>query len=137
MVADEGAATDWVASMTNATSVSLGAHAPNLAPALPKAEPRDATLGVSRARAAIGETGSVVLDSRDGRQTQLLVPTHVVIVHADDVHATFAEALAELQPDLPSAVGLHSGPSKSADIGQVMVRGVHGPGRVVALIVTG
>ena len=29
---------------------------------------------------------------------------------------------------------LHSGPSKSADIGQVMVTGVHGPGRVVALL---
>ena len=36
---------------------------------------------------------------------------------------------------LPSAIGLHSGPSKSADIGQVLVRGVHGPGRVIAVLV--
>ena len=44
-------------------------------------------------------------------------------------------SVASHPPSLPSAVGLHSGPSKSADIGQVLVKGVHGPGRVVAVIV--
>ncbi|MGC8905434.1 LUD domain-containing protein, partial [Thermus sp.] len=38
---------------------------------------------------------------------------------------------------LPAALGLHSGPSKSADIGQVMVKGVHGPGRLVVVVLTG
>jgi len=42
---------------------------------------------------------------------------------------------ATTRPALPTALGLHSGPSKSADIGQVLVRGVHGPGRVVAVII--
>ena len=40
-----------------------------------------------------------------------------------------------MRADLPSAIGLHSGPSKSADIGQIMVKGVHGPGRVVAVVI--
>jgi len=43
--------------------------------------------------------------------------------------------LTELKGQLPSAIALHSGPSKSADIGQVMVRGVHGPGRLIAAII--
>ena len=43
------------------------------------------------------------------------------------------EALQDLQT-LPRALGLHSGPSKSADIGQVMVKGVHGPGRLVVVV---
>ncbi|NNF14924.1 MAG: LUD domain-containing protein [Gemmatimonadetes bacterium] len=136
-VADEGAAANWVASLRDVTSVCLGAGAPDLAPTIPKADPRDADLGISRARGAIGETGSLVLDSRDGRRSQLLVPTHVVVVRVGDVHATLADGLTDFEPDLPSALALHSGPSKSADIGQVMVRGVHGPGRVVALILTG
>jgi L-lactate dehydrogenase complex protein LldG len=59
----------------------------------------------------------------------------VVLVHAGEVHATLAGALDHLSPDLPSAIGLHSGPSKSADIGQILVKGVHGPGRVLALII--
>ena len=45
-----------------------------------------------------------------------------------------ADALGAVRADLPAAIGLHSGPSKSADIGQVMVKGVHGPGRVIAVV---
>jgi L-lactate dehydrogenase complex protein LldG len=40
-----------------------------------------------------------------------------------------------IKEGLPSAMGLYSGPSKSADIGQILVKGVHGPGRLVVLIV--
>ncbi len=42
-----------------------------------------------------------------------------------------------MRDDLPSAIGLHSGPSKSADIGHVMVKGVHGPGRLIAVVLGG
>jgi L-lactate dehydrogenase complex protein LldG len=89
------------------------------------------------ARAAVGETGSLVMDARDGRRAQLLVPTHVVFVQEAHVLATLRDALRDVRADLPSAIGLHSGPSKSADIGQIMVKGVHGPGRVVAVLIAG
>jgi len=84
---------------------------------------------------AVAETGSLRLDARDGRGTQLLPPTHVVVVHAARIHLTLADALRRLRGDLPSVLALHSGPSKSADIGQILVTGVHGPGRVVAVVV--
>ena len=45
-----------------------------------------------------------------------------------------AKALAACRDDGGAALALHSGPSKSADIGQVMVTGVHGPGRVIAVV---
>jgi L-lactate dehydrogenase complex protein LldG len=51
------------------------------------------------------------------------------------IHATFREALAAVRPDLPSAIGLHSGPSKSADIAQTLVTGVHGPGRLIVVVI--
>lgn len=112
---------------TRPTAGADGATAPATAP-------EDAALGVSMALGAVAETGSLLLSSADGRRTQLLPPTHVVIVPAGSVHATLTGALTALRPSLPSALGLHSGPSKSADIGQILVRGVHGPGRVVALL---
>ena len=100
----------------------------------PEAPPREAALGVSVARAAAAQSGSLVLSSRDGRRTQLLPPVHVVLVDAGTVAATLGEALAACRDDGGAALALHSGPSKSADIGQVMVTGVHGPGRVIALL---
>ena len=97
-------------------------------------EEHAAEVGISVARGAVAETGSLMMDARDGRRAQLLPPVLVVLVDASTVHATLADALESVRHDLPTAIGLHSGPSKSADIGQVMVRGVHGPGRVIALL---
>jgi len=130
----------WLADFASTfETVSVGAAVPSpLRPSRPAAVPRAAALGVSVARAAVAETGSLMLDARDGRRTQLLPPTHLVWIRSSDVHPTLRDALLRLRADLPSAVGLHSGPSKSADIGQILVRGVHGPGRLVAgLIVEG
>ena len=129
----------WLAELAPSFgSAAVGVTVPlELRPPLPVAPPVSAELGVSMARAAIAETGSLLMDARDGRQSQLLAPTHVVFVRWSDVHASFHDALRAVRTDLPSAVGLHSGPSKSADIGHVMVKGVHGPGRLIAVVIGG
>ncbi|HSW28826.1 MAG TPA: LUD domain-containing protein [Longimicrobiales bacterium] len=137
-VADEPAAVAWVGDFsTTFGSVAVGATLPPpLVPASrPSAPPESAELGISMALGAVAETGSLLLDSADGRRTQLLPPTHLVVVRAPSIHPTLAGALASVRSTLPATLGLHSGPSKSADIGQVLVRGVHGPGRVVALVI--
>jgi L-lactate dehydrogenase complex protein LldG len=138
-VPDVDAARAWLTRFAvDFSTVSVGRTVPDtLHPALPVADAADAALGVSMARAAVAETGSLVMDARDGRRTQLLVPTHVVFVRRADMVDTLRDLLKSARADLPSAVGLHSGPSKSADIGQIMVRGVHGPGRVVAVVIGG
>jgi L-lactate dehydrogenase complex protein LldG len=86
------------------------------------------------ALAAAAQTGSLVLSSVEGRGTQILPPVTIVWVRAQDICATLGEALERCRDSLPAALALHSGPSKSADIGRVLVRGVHGPGRVVAAV---
>lgn len=136
-VADQESARAWIDDFTkNFDGVTVGATVPDaLRPEGPASPPESAALGVSMAWGAVAETGSLVLSSADGRRTQLLPPTHVVVLPATAVHATLTGALTALRPVLPSALGLHSGPSKSADIGQILVRGVHGPGRVIALVV--
>ncbi|WP_018111443.1 LutC/YkgG family protein [Thermus igniterrae] len=106
---------------------------PELRPPLPELPPEEAPLGISWALFAVAETGTVALSAEDGRRTQLLPPAHLVLVEAERVYPTLLMALSHLGP-LPSALGLHSGPSKSADIGQVMVKGVHGPGRLMVVV---
>ncbi len=136
---DVDAAAAWLASFcADFESSAVGETVPDaLRPPLPSSVPDTAALGVSLARGAVAETGSLIMDARDGRRAQLLVPTHVVFVRTADVYATLREALIELADDLPSAIGFHSGPSKSADIGQILVKGVHGPGRLVAVLIGG
>ena len=108
-------------------------------------DPSAAEAGVSFAFGAVAATGSLIMTPQDGRRAQLLPPVHVVFVDQAKIYETLSEGLLALKNEphpgnnegggLPSAVGLHSGPSKSADIGQVLVKGVHGPGRVVTVIV--
>ncbi len=116
-------------------SASHGAGVPaRLALPLPEVPAREAAVGVSVARAAAALSGSLVLSGLDGRLVQLLPPVHVVLVDVAAVAATLGEALAACRADGASALALHSGPSKSADIGQVVATGVHGPGRVIAIL---
>jgi len=127
----------WTTEFAGAySSTTVGTTVPEeLVPDLPRVDADQAELGLSMARGAVGETGSLLLDARDGRRTQLLAPTHVVFVRTEDIRDTLLDALTDMRSDLPSAIGLHSGPSKSADIGQILVKGVHGPGRVIAIVV--
>jgi len=107
----------------------------SLAPILHAALPPEAALGVSLALAAAAETGTLILESREGRLLQTLPPVHLVWIPEDRIHGALHEALAGLRVPPNAALALHSGPSRSADIGRIMVQGVHGPGRVVAALV--
>ena len=116
------------------TGVAVGADVPSeLRPQLPVVAAAHAGAGISVAWAAVSETGSLILPSTGTRAVQLLPPVHIVWVPEGRVFARLEDALRELQDALPAAVGLHSAPSKSADIGQTVVTGVHGPGRCIAV----
>ncbi len=118
------------------TGVAVGADVPSeLRPQLPVVAAAHAGAGISVAWAAVAETGSLILPSTGTRAVQLLPPVHIVWVPEGRVLATLEEALRELRDILPATVGLHSAPSKSADIGQTVVTGVHGPGRCIAVLV--
>ena len=135
-LADEAAARVWLEDFASEfESVSVCTGVPGaLQPALLAAPPSEASLGVSVAVGAAAQTGSLLLSSREGRRAQLLPPVHLVWVRARDVHTTLGDALQTCREDLPAVLALHSGPSKSADIGQILVTGVHGPGRIIAAI---
>jgi L-lactate dehydrogenase complex protein LldG len=64
---------------------------------------------------------------------------HTVLVAASDIVGSYEEAwdrIRALSGDatLPRSVNLISGPSRTADIEQTIVRGAHGPRRLHVLI---
>jgi L-lactate dehydrogenase complex protein LldG len=135
-LADDKAAREWLDAFARPfEAVAVGEGLPAaLCPSLPRAPADTAPLSVSMALAAAAQTGSLVLSSAEGRRTQLLPPVTIVWVRAEDIYPSLGEALERSRAPMPAALALHSGPSKSADIGRVLVRGVHGPGRIVAAV---
>lgn len=140
VLADETAARAWLEGF--AEGFDSAAHARGLPaalrPPLPVEDGARAALGVSHAVGAAADTGTLLLDSRAGLRARLLPPVHLVWVDAAAVRDTLSGAMADARDrGLPPTLALHSGPSKSADIGRIVVTGVHGPGRVVVAIVGG
>lgn len=137
LLPDREAASEWLGgfAVEHASAAVAADVEAALRPTLPEAPPAEAALGVSRAVGAAADTGTLLLDSRRGRGLQLLPPTHLVWVDAAAVRASLVDAMDHARrAGLPPVLALHSGPSKSADIGQIVVTGVHGPGRVVAAV---
>lgn len=98
-----------------------------------------ADLGITGVDYAIAETGTCVLLPRQGvsRVVSLLPPIHVAIVEAnqvyenlDDLFALRRLAFQEGRGDMGSYMSFISGPSRTADIEQTLVIGVHGPKEV-------
>ena len=87
---------------------------------------------VSDALHGLADTGSVVLAASpdEPRARSLLPAVHVTRLREDRILPSLADLFAVVGGDLPSALAIVSGPSKSGDIEQQMTVGVHGPGEV-------
>ena len=97
-------------------------------------------LGITGADYAVAETGSVIVLPRQGlsRLVSVVPPVHVAIVRPQDVVGTLDDlfALRRLEfhlnaagaaADMGSYLNFITGPSRTADIEQTIVVGVHGP----------
>ncbi|ACR28112.1 LutC/YkgG family protein [Burkholderia glumae] len=106
-------------------------------------KPADGDLvGITGCFCATAETGSLVLLSGpDSYASAALLPeTHIVVVPVSRIVAGHEDAFALIRAErgeLPRAVNLVSGPSRTGDIEQTIVLGAHGPYRVHAILVRG
>ena len=95
-----------------------------------------ATLGITGVEVALAETGSLVVTSRtEGAQlASLAPPVHVALYRRSQLVASLDEVLERVQGPGRSVVFI-TGTSRTADIEQILIRGVHGPGEVHAILV--
>jgi L-lactate dehydrogenase complex protein LldG len=102
---------------------------------------RDAPVGVSLARLAVEETGSILLaeESLEDRAVGMLSKTNVVVVRTETIVPSLAEAAAAIKAHALRPGGgyasLVTGPSRTADIELSLSLGVQGPERVYVLVV--
>jgi L-lactate utilization protein LutC len=98
-----------------------------------------ADVGITSADWALADTGSLVMISstEEARTISLLPPIHLAIVS----RTKLLTGLDELYTILPkpaeqsSSMVFITGPSRTADIEQILVRGVHGPGEIHVVMV--
>jgi L-lactate dehydrogenase complex protein LldG len=98
-----------------------------------------AEVGVTGADYALADTGSLVMLSTpsEARMVSLLPPAHIAVLSCERILSGLDELFAIL-PDpaaITSSMVLITGPSRTADIEQTLVRGVHGPGRLTVVLV--
>jgi L-lactate dehydrogenase complex protein LldG len=100
--------------------------------------PFQADVGITPARMAVAETGSIVVASGPAtrRLASLAVPEHIAIVRKDQIVADLLDWARTLHADsIPSNDVLITGPSKTADIEMNLVMGVHGPRNVHVVLI--
>ncbi|MFN3460320.1 MAG: lactate utilization protein C [Oceanibaculum sp.] len=118
------------------------ANAPLLEISAGRTHGDDAT-SVTPAVAAVAETGTLVLQSGAETPTTLhfLPDNHVVVIGRDQIVATYEDALARVIRDadggLPRTINFVTGPSRSGDIGKVLLMGAHGPKHLHVILVSG
>jgi hypothetical protein len=97
-------------------------------------------LSATMAVAGIAETGSVVLCSDPDSPTSLnfLPDVHVVVLRTSDIvsHAEDVwDRIVKGGKDWPRTVNMIAGPSRTADVGGIIVRPAHGPKDVHLVLV--
>jgi L-lactate dehydrogenase complex protein LldG len=96
-------------------------------------------VSVTPCLALIAETGTAVVSARlsGGRRAGLVDPIHVIEATEAQLVPDIAAALRLVGPELvaSSSVTFVTGPSRTGDIEQNLIRGVHGPGEVHVVFV--
>jgi L-lactate dehydrogenase complex protein LldG len=99
------------------------------------------SLSITGIEYLIAETGTLVALAHPAasRQISLLPEVHMVLATPDQIRPNLAVLFEEIQAkygaSLPgSAMTLITGPSRTADIEKVLIKGVHGPTRLVVVV---
>ena len=97
---------------------------------------------ITRAFAGVAESGTIIQTSGQDNPTTLnfLPEVHIVVLEAANIFASYEEAWSKLREQfgegaMPRTVNMISGPSRTGDIEQTIVRPAHGPKNMHVIIV--
>jgi L-lactate dehydrogenase complex protein LldG len=98
-----------------------------------------ADIGITSADYALADTGTLVMLSskEEARMISLVPPVHLALVPRERI-LTGLDELFSILPrpaERTSSMVLITGPSRTADIEQILIRGVHGPGKIHVVVV--
>lgn len=100
-----------------------------------------ADLSITGAEFLIAESGTVLLTSTSSSRGISLLPTaHLVMATPDQIYPSLAAVFEQLgiapeEGRLPAALTLITGPSRTADIEKVLIKGAHGPVRQLTWVI--
>lgn len=101
----------------------------------------DIEVGITGASFGVADTGTLVVETGGaaGRTVHQIPLVHLVILRESQIVQSLGDALAQLRgaardARMPAYVHFISGPSRSSDIENDQTIGVHGPARVICLL---
>ena len=93
---------------------------------------------ITTTRGGIADTGSLILwpTPDEPRLMSLVPPIHIAVLNSSQIYSTFREAMISENwvSEMPTNALLISGPSKTADIEQTLVYGIHGCKELVVIL---
>ena len=102
-----------------------------------RARAAESRVGVSEFDWALAATGTIAQDAADPRLrlASALPETHVALVRTASLLPDLECLLARVDPRRVRHLACVTGPSRTADIERVLTIGVHGPARLVVVVV--
>jgi len=100
-----------------------------------------AEIGITTCEALVARTGSILVSSHSesGRSLGIFPHIHIVVAFSSQISREIADAMSLLknkyQSNIPSMIGLITGPSRTADIEKTLVLGAHGPKELVLFLI--
>ena len=116
---------------------ALRAKVPGIAFEVTKEGAAASRVGISQMDWAIADTGTLVQDATgvEKRLVSTLPPIHVALIGTDRILKDMNDVLGHLRPDQLTYIAFITGPSRTADIERVLTIGVHGPERLIVVVV--
>jgi len=97
----------------------------------------NARIGIRQVDWALADTGTLVQDATSiaKRLVSTLPEIHIALLPSNGLLADMTALLEKLSPQQMNYISMITGPSRTADIERVLTIGVHGPKRLIIIVI--
>ena len=97
-------------------------------------------VGITQCEYLVAHLGSIIVSSGSysGRRLHVFPETHVVVAHHEQLVMWIDDGLQKIREKyegiIPSMISNITGPSRTADIEKTLVKGMHGPRKLIVIL---